>query len=163
MFLSIKNPKDFPRENLDTIVEWLMSEEFSSLVAEDMAKQDEDHVRNIHTFYSTDTPKFFAIRSSDFAIASTEFETLHLSSVENYNNHMHLYQIGLEANKTSVLYWIVVSQTPYTLSTGHGLWFVQSKDARPPTVYTRMDNLWIAGNEGSTVLALDYGSSHLVT
>lgn len=162
MFLSIKNSKDFPVDEINQITNWVMSGDFIDLVEKDLRLKDEEHVRTLYAL-PVNEDKFFAIRASEFPIASSEFETLHLNSIENYGGHLHLYQLGLEANKNSVLYWIVSSQTPYTISTGLGLLLVKDKDQTTPTVYSRMDNLWIAGNAGSTILALDYGSSHLVT
>lgn len=165
MFLSIKNTKGFPETEIAQISEWVMSPDFVKLVELDFSRKDEDHVRSIYSIptHGAFEDKLFAICASSFPISSTDFETLHLSSIENYGGHLHMYQLGLEANKNSVIYWIVSSQTAYTLSTGLGLFLVNTKDQTEPTVYSRMDNLWIAGNAGSTILSIDYGSSHLVT
>lgn len=162
MFLSIKNTKQFPQVEIDQITEWVMSSDFNLMVEHDLKVKDEDHVRSIYSI-PINEDKLFAIRANDFPISSSDFDTLHLSSVEDYGGHMHMYQLGLESNKNTVIYWIVTSQTAYTISTGLGLMLVQTMDKSEPTLYSRNDNLWIAGNAGSTILALDYGSSHLVT
>lgn len=161
MHLSIKNAKDFPDDQINEIVNWIMSKGFTSLLAQDLKTMDDPLTRQIHHVSKC----VYVIRASTISISNVEeLDTLHLASVEKHG-HVNLFKVGTEPNKTSILYWILFTSVNYVLPTGHGIVVVESAEKAKgiAKVYDRPDNFWLMGNEGSTVAMLDYGSSHLIT
>ena len=161
MYISIKNPKEFPDEDFAAISQYLLSDRFRRQVELDYVNRLDEGSRTICEV----NKKLYIVRHTEFSIPSVEdaLVELHLSSVERYG-FIDLFQVGTDANKNSILYWIIIPKSLHVLQTHIGMVCKNSdSNVGAPRTMARFDHLWIAGSHSSTVFALDLGSSHVVT
>ena len=162
MYISIKNPKDFPDEDFAAISQYLLSDRFRRQVEIDYVNRLDEGSRTICEV----NKKLYIVRHTEFSIQSVEdaLVELHLSSVERYG-FVDLFQVGTDANKNSILYWIIIPKSLHVLQTHIGM-VCKNSDSNSkeiPHMFARFDHLWICGTSTSTVFALDQGSSHVIT
>lgn len=158
MYISIKNQKNFDQAIFDEITKYIISKDFTKQFLSDVATYPQKETRSIISI----TPKLYLIRHSEFAFTNHVPTEVFLSAHESYGL-LDLFKLGVDANKSSMLYWFVFSRSKFIIQTQIGL-ICKNADVSGNIVnHARTDDLWIAGNATSTVLALDSGSSHLVT
>jgi hypothetical protein len=159
MFISIKNQKNFPKEHVSEISRYLLSKDFIDQLKYDIENKNDDYTRKIIKL----SDDLFIIRYGEFSIPDINVEELHIISSDKYGL-LDLYHVGTDANKTSILYWIIKSNAKHTLNTDMGMVAKNvERNNENPKLLGRFDHIWIASTKSSTALALDMGSSHLVT
>lgn len=164
MHISIRNSRNFDNADFDRISEFLLTKQFRNMVEEDNShrfEQEDSRPRNL----VEPVKGIFFIRAQDMAAEQNDiaFE-IYLSSTERYGL-IDLFQVGTDANKVSSLYWVAIPKAKYVLATTLGLFCRSAESATTgtPSLLGRFDKLWIGGNKNSTVLAVDQGSSHMIT
>jgi hypothetical protein len=158
MYISIKNSKGFPKEDISEISRFLLSDDFQYHLSKDVLDKDDEYTRKI--IHISD--HLYMIRHSEFSF-NAEIDELHIISSERYGL-IDLYHVGIDANRNSILYWIVKCNAKHVISTDIGL-IAKNTDSitDTPKMLGRFDHIWFASTKNSSVLAIDKGSSHLVT
>ena len=148
MHLSVK---DIPDHIAEEVTHFVFSKNFLDLV------QDPD--RNLHRFVS-----LYYIHANESCGKILPTDTLFLSRVDEYTG-IAIYQLGFELNRSSTILWFVEPKMSQTVSTDFGLVTFNSTEysRSAVTLYSRLDFMWIGGNQQAAVLTIDHGSSHVVT
>lgn len=144
-------------EFVSSLSSYFLTENFFRKLKED-SDTDERYIEHVDGFY--------LIQSAASPIPSyhTLPSTLFLMQTDTFGG-LEIFHISTEINRSGVLYWIIKSNLLHTVSTRQGIVSFQSSQYKknPVSLYSRMDSMWIGGNAGVTILALDAGSSHIVT
>lgn len=158
MYISIKNSKNFPKDDIAEISRYLISSKFAEQLSLDCQNKYDEYTRKIVKI----SDYLFIIRHTEFS-PPLNIEELHVVSSEKYGL-LDLYYISTDANRGSILYWVVRCNSKYVLNTEMGL-IAKNTDTLTdtPKVLGRFDHLWFSSTKNSSVLAIDKGSSHLVT
>ncbi|QIG70312.1 hypothetical protein EVB87_212 [Rhizobium phage RHph_N28_1] len=164
MHISIRNNRNFDREDFERISEFLVTKQFRQIVENDSKyryEQEETRPRNI----LEPIKGVFFIRVLDMSADKHDIaHEVYLSSTERYGL-IDLFQVGTDANKVSSLYWIAVPKAKYVMATSLGIFCRAAETTTTGTaaLLGRFDKLWIGGNKNSTTLIVDSGSSHMQT